>query len=384
MQIRPFEIHAPQADLDDLKERLAWTRWPDEVEGAGWDYGTNLAYLRELVDYWRTKFDWRAQEQALNTLPHYLATIDGWDIHFIHVRGERPGSIPLVITHGWPSSFVEMLKLIPRLTEPSKYGGDAADAFDVVVPSLPSFGFSQRRTRRGPLKAHEAWAQLMTEGLGYRRFAAQGGDIGAGVTSSLGRFYPDRVIGIHISSVDLVWPSPLPDAAQLSEAEKDYLARVERWEKEEGAYSHIQGTRPQTLAYGLNDSPAGLAAWIVEKWRAWSDCGGNVEASFTKDELLTNVTIYWITQTINSSIRAYYESQHNPNPNPLPLGQRIEVPTAVAMFPAEKELLVPRQFAERCYNIQRWTEMPRGGHFAALEQPELLAQDIREFFRTLR
>jgi len=384
VDIKPFKVQVPQAVLDDLQERLARTRWPDEVEGAQWDYGANLAYMKELLEYWRTSFDWRAQERAINAFAHFRAEIDGWGIHFIHERGKGPHPMPLIITHGWPSSFFEMLKIIPLLTDPASHGGDPADAFDVIVPSLPGFGFSDRRTRRGPLRAHEAWAKLMTDGLGYRRFAAQGGDIGAGVTSSLGRFYSEQVIGIHISSVDLVWPTPIPDATVLSEAEKDYLERVTRWEKEEGGYSHIQGTRPQTLAYGLNDSPAGLAAWIVEKWRAWSDCDGDVERCFSKDELLTTVTIYWVTGTINSSIRAYYESQHDPNPYPLKLGERIEVPTAVAMFPGEKDLIVPREWAERCYDVRRWTEMPRGGHFAAMQEPELLAQDIRGFFRMLR
>jgi pimeloyl-ACP methyl ester carboxylesterase len=340
--------------------------------------------MRSLIDYWHEDFDWPAQERALNAFPQFVAEIDGHDIHFIHVRGRGPRPMPIILTHGWPSSFVEMLKLIPLLADPGAHGGDPADAFDVVAPSLPGFGFSQPRTERGLAPAHPLWRRLMVDGLGYARFAAQGGDVGARVTSALGRAYPDNLIGLHLSTVDLDWPTPLPAESELSEAEKDYLARVRRWEEANGGYSHIQGTRPQTLAYGLNDSPVGLAAWIVEKWREWSDCGGDLDRRFSRDELLTNITLYWATQTINSSMRYYYEKRHDPEPAQLMLVERIQTPTAVAVFPAEKELLVPREWAERSYNIQRWTEMPRGGHFAALEEPELMAEDIRGFFRGLR
>ena len=384
MDIKPFTVSLRPAVLDDLRERLENTRWPDEVSGAGWDYGANLGFMRSLVDYWHEDFDWPAQERALNAFQHFQAEIDGWGIHFIHVRGRGPKPMPLIITHGWPSSFVEMLKLIPLLADPGAHGGDPADAFDVVAPSLPGFGFSQARTVRGPALAHQIWQRLMVEGLGYPRFAAQGGDIGARVTTALGRFYPENVIGLHLSTMDLDWPTLLPDESELSEAEKDYLRRVKDWEDAEGGYSHIQGTRPQTLAYGLNDSPVGLAAWMVEKWRAWSDCGGDLENSFSLDDLLTNITLYWATQTINSSMRYYYEQRHAPEPAQLRLVERVQAPTAVAQFPAEKDLLVPREWAARSYNLQRWTDMPRGGHFAALEQPELLADDIRAFFRSLR
>jgi pimeloyl-ACP methyl ester carboxylesterase len=387
MNIKPFTVSLRPAVLDDLRERLENTRWPDEVSGAGWDYGTNLGYMRSLIDYWHEEFDWPAQERALNAFPHFRAEIDGWGIHFIHVRGRGPKPMPLVMTHGWPSSFVEMLKILPLLADPGAHGGDPADAFDVVVPSLPGFGFSQPRTVRGPARAHQIWRRLMLEGLGHPRFAAQGGDLGARVTTALGQSYPDNLIGLHLSTVDLAWPTPEPAESELTEAEKDYLERVRHWEEDEGGYIHIQATRPQSLAYGLNDSPAGLAAWIVEKWRAWSDCGGgdpDLPGSFTRDELLTNITLYWATQTINSSMRYYYERRHDPEPAQLKLVERIQVPTAVAVFPAEKELRVPREWAERSYNIQRWTDIPRGGRFAALEQPELLAEDIRAFFRGLR
>jgi pimeloyl-ACP methyl ester carboxylesterase len=408
MRIDPFQVHVLQPVLDDLRERLARTRWPDEVAGAGWDYGASLASMQDLVAYWCAGFDWRTQERALNGFAQFHAEIDGLRIHFVHERGAGPGSgsrrlsgaagqrgaagqpeagqqpLPLILTHGWPSSFAEMLKIVPMLADPARFGGDPADAFDVVVPSLPGFGFSQPPARRGRVHVHALWAKLMTEVLGYRRFCASGGDIGAGVTSRLGLFYPERVAGIHLWTVDLLRPNPVPQPEQLSAAERDYLERVRRWEDEEGGYDHIQGTRPQTLAYGLNDSPAGLAAWIVEKFRAWSDCGGDVERCFTKDELLTNVTLYWVTGTINSSIRMYYESRHDPNANPLGPGLRIEVPTGIAMFPGEKDLIVPREWAQRCYNVTRWTDMPRGGHFPAQEQPQLLVEDIRAFFRAMR
>jgi len=382
--MQPFLIKIAPEILSDLKERLVRTRWPDQVEDAGWDYGTELSYLQQLVDYWRNHFDWGKQEQHLNALPQFRAQVDGLNIHFVHMRGKGPAPFPLIITHGWPSSFVEMHKIIPMLVDPAAHGGDPADAFDVVAPSLPGFGFSERPLRRGLVRVDVFWRKLMTEVLGYRRFGAHGSDVGARVTSALGRFHFDAVAGIHLGSVDLDWPDPLPDERELSAAERDYIKRVKQWEHNEGAYAAIQSTYPQTVAYGLNDSPAGLAAWIVEKFRAWSDCNGEIERRFTKDELLTNITLYWVTQTINSSMRRYFETHRNPSRNTLKLGERIETPTGIAMFPGEKELVVPREFAERCYNIRRWTDMPRGGHFAALEEPELLVEDLRAFFRPLR
>jgi pimeloyl-ACP methyl ester carboxylesterase len=382
--MKPFTIHVEDEILNDLRERLLRTRWPDQVDRAGWDYGTGLSYMQELVRYWLQTFDWRKQEQTLNQLPQFRANIDGLEIHFMHVRGSGLNPLPLIITHGWPSSFAEMHGIIRPLTDPAAYGGDPADSFDVVVPSLPGFGFSERPLQRGFLRVDRLWRALMTEVLGYPRFVAHGSDVGARVTSALGRFHPDVVTGIHIGSVDLDWQEPHPKDSELTEAERDYLKRVARWEKEEGAYAEIQATYPQTVAYGLNDSPVGLAAWIVEKFRAWSDCGGNLESRFSKDTLLTNIMIYWVTETINSSMRRYFEVRHNPDPNPLKLGERIETPTAIAMFPGEKELVVPREWAERSYNIQRWTEMPSGGHFPALEEPKLLVDDLRTFFRSFR
>lgn len=382
LELQPFTVDVPQAVLDDLRARLARTRWPDEVPGAGWAYGTNLAYLLELVEYWQTTFDWRRLERTINTFAHFRATIDGIGLHFIHQRGRGPAPLPLILTHGWPGSFLEMLKIIPLLADPGAHGGDPADAFDVVVPSLPGYGFSDPLPRQEirPSQAIAAlWARLMTEVLGYGRFGAHGGDIGAGVTTRLGLSFPDQLVGIHLTAV--TEPYLGPGAPALSPAEQAYRALVERWDDEEGAYSHIQSTRPQTLAYGLNDSPAGLAAWIVEKFRAWSDCAGEVERRFSKDELLANVTLYWVTQTINSSIRLYYDSRHHSNP--LGQGDRVTVPTGVALT-REEVAHAPREWAERTYNLQRWVELPRGGHFTALEEPELLAQEIRHFFRPLR
>jgi pimeloyl-ACP methyl ester carboxylesterase len=382
MDIRPFKVEIPEATLGELRERLAHTRWPDEITDSHWDYGSNLAYVRELVEYWRTEFDWRAREEAINSFSHFRADVDGLGIHFIHERGKGPAPLPLIITHGWPSSFVEMLKVIPLLTDPASHGGNPADSFDVVVPSMPGYGFSDRPAQRGMnvFRIADLWARLMTEGLGYHRFGAQGGDWGAGVTSGLGLNYPDNLVGIHVTMPSAT-PYLGPGARELSDAERTLIEHRDNWRQAEGGYGHIQGTKPQTLAYGLNDSPAGLAAWIVEKFRTWSDCDGDVERRFTKDELLTNITIYWATQTISSSTRLYYESQRAPRA--LKQGEKIQVPTAVARFPVEISH-PPREWAERSYNLQHWTEMPRGGHFPALEEPELLVEDIRDFFRPLR
>ena len=382
--MKPFTIEVPGAVLSDLRARLVRTRWPDEVVDAGWDYGTNLAYMRELVAYWIEHYDWRAQERVLNRIPQFLAKVGGRDIHFVHIRSNAPGALPLVITHGWPSSFQEMVRILGPLTDPERHGGDPADAFDVVVPSLPGFGFSERPANRGFVRVDRLWRQLMVDVLGYERFAAHGSDVGARVTSALGRHHPDVVIGIHIGSVDLDWPDPMPAVDELSEAELQYIERVRQWEIAEGGYDAIQSTRPQTLAYGLHDSPVGLAAWIIEKFRAWSDCGGEIERCFSKDELLTNIMIYWVTETIHSSMRRYFEHRNDPLSHKTEPGSRVTVPTGVAMFPGERELVVPREWAERVYEIHRWSEPAAGGHFPAVEQPDVLVEEIREFFRPLR
>ncbi len=379
--MQPFTIDLPDSVLADLRNRLERTRWPDEIPGAGWDYGANLDYLKELTAYWIDGFDWRQQEQILNQYPQFTAEIDGLNIHFLPVKGKGKNSLPLILTHGWPSTFFELLKLVPLLTDPGAHAGKETDSFDVVIPSLPGYGFSSRPRERGFTSMNTArlWVRLMTEVLGYEKFAAHGGDVGAGVTSRMGLLHPGRLIGIHISSV--VRPQLASSDAPWTEAEKAFIKLNEEWERSEDGYGHIQGTKPQTLAYGLNDSPAGLAAWIIEKYRSWSDCGGDIETRFSKDELLTNITIYWVTQTINSSMRHYYEQRHAPWP--FPAGTRVRVPTGIYLTvePVER---APREWAERTYDVRRYSVLPRGGHFAAMEEPELLAEDIRAFFRPLR
>lgn len=377
-----FEIRVPDEVLDDLNQRLGRTRLPDlpaTPVGGEWSLGTSRSYLRDLIAHWRSDFDWRAVESRLNSYPHHRAWVDGVPIHFVHCRGKGPQPIPLILSHGWPSTFAEMLPLVDRLTEPDPRD-PGSPTFDLVIPSLPGFAFSSPYTEIGPRRIHQLWAALMTE-LGYERFAAAGSDLGARVTSRLGWHFPERVIGIHLSSVDIEWPDPLPD--DLSDDERAYVAGVERWEREEGGYAAIQATKPQTLAYGLADSPVGLAAWIVEKFRSWSDCAGDISSAFSFDELLTTITLYWATNTINSANRGYFQARHDPDPLRLAPGTRVETPTGIAMFPGETELQVPRSFAERCYNLVRWSDMPRGGHFPALEEPDLLAEDIRGFFAAL-
>jgi microsomal epoxide hydrolase len=378
---QPFTIHVGDDVLDDLRTRLRRVRWPDQVPGGGWLYGTDLGYLKALVAYWREQYDWRAHESALNRLRQLTVPVAGIDLHFIHEAGVGPAPLPLLLCHGWPGSIVEFQRLIPMLTDPARFGGDPRDAFTVVAPSLPGYAFSFRpdQPRFGVVEIAEAFATLMTDVLGYGRFAAQGGDWGAFVTSCLGAAYPDRLVGIHLNLLSVRRDTRL--AASASAEETAYYAELEHWLREETGYMWIQGTRPQTLAYALTDSPVGLAAWIVEKFRTWSDCGGEVERRFSKDVLLTNVMLYWVTGAIGSSFWPYYARHHGPWP--ISERQPVTVPTAYAAFPREI-LHPPRSLAERVYNIRRWTAMPAGGHFAALEEPELLAADIRTFFRDLR
>ncbi len=383
MDVRPFTIAVEDSVLEDLQQRLADTRWPDEIPNSGWDYGSNLGYLKELVEYWRTKFDWRAQEAKLNAFNHFKSEVDGLDIHFIHEKGKGPDPIPLIITHGWPSCFFEMTKIIPLLADPASHGGDAADSFDVVAPSLPGFGFSDHAQDRGMEVQRVAgmWNKLMTQNLGYHKFAAQGGDIGSGVTARLGFAHSDTLFGIHLTSITRPTPYLGPGSKPVTDAEQALITQRDKWFADEGGYNHIQGTKPQTLAYGLNDSPVGLAAWIVEKYRTWSDCGGDVEKSYTKDELLTIVTIYWVTQTISSSTRMYFENQKNLWI--MEKDQKVPAPAGMAMFPQEISK-PPREWGERSYDVRRWTEMTSGGHFAALEEPQQLAEEVRAFFRDFR
>ena len=400
MDVRPFEVQVTEEVLDDLRERLAHTRWPDEIADAGWDYGTNLAYMRELVGYWEGRFDWREQEERLNRFAHFRAEVDGFGLHFIHERGKGEGPMPLILTHGWPSTFSEFSKIVPLLTDPESHGGDAADALDVVVPSLPGYGFSDRSKEPGfSRRIPGLWVQLMEE-LGYTRFAAHGVNVGGSVANLLGLHYPDRVVGIHVTYP--AEPYLGPGVPELSEREREFLQERPRGQEAEGAYTHIQRTKPLTLSYALNDSPAGLAVWIVEKFRAWSDCDGDVERRFSKDELLTNLTIYWPTETIGSSFRVYRDwalsAESNPYAweereevprgvasKPLARNERVEVPSAVALFPADPPSGMPREWVERSYSdLRSFTRMARGGHFPAMEEPELLAEDIRSFLRPLR
>jgi len=372
MAIERLEIPFSEAAVRDLHERLARTRWPDEIPDSGWDYGFPLDYLRELCCYWKDEFDWKARIARFGRFHHYRCTVDGVGIHFIHQRGKDPSAIPLVITHGWPGSFLEMLKILPLLS----------DSFDVVVPSLPGFGFSDRPAQPGMnlFRIADLWAGLMTE-LGYDRFAVQGGDFGAAVSTILGLRHAERIIGVHLNYIPGSYRPYLEPQAQPSAVEQAYLDEATRWYVDWGAYSHLQRNEPLTAAYGLNDSPAALAAWIISKFRDWADCDGDVERRFTKDELLTNVTLYWMTQTIHSSVRLYYETKKAPVH--FQSGEFVRVPCAIARFPKEAPF-PPREWIERGYNIQRWSDMPRGGHFAAAEEPELLADDMRGFFQRLR
>jgi pimeloyl-ACP methyl ester carboxylesterase len=377
--IVPFTIHVPDAALDDLHERLARTRFPEAIAGAGWDYGTDLDYLKSLVSYWQNQYDWRAAERRLNAFDQYTTEIDGLRIHFIHQRSKEPNALPLVITHGWPGSIYEFTKIIGPLTDPVAYGGRAEDAFDVVAISLPGFGFSGKPDERGwsPERMAGVIATLMAR-LGYERYGAQGGDWGGIISRLIAIDDAPHVVGLHLNfCVAGAPPGDNPNAGVPAD-ELRLLQERQAYMANERGYQQIQGTKPQTLGYGLNDSPAGLAAWIVEKFHAWCDCGGNIESRFTKDDLLTNVMIYWVTGTINSSMRIYYENRVAPS-NPA----RVEVPTACALFPKEIST-PPRRWVEARYNLVRWTPMPRGGHFAALEQPDLLVNDVREFFRGLR
>ena len=373
----PFKIAVSAEAMDELKQRLAHARWPDAIAGSGWTYGVDLPYLRELCSYWQNQFDWRAQERSLDQLPQYRMNVNGYDIHFVHVKGKGPNPLPLLITHGWPSSFAEFSKLIPLLTDPVAHGGLADDSFDVIAPSLPGYGFSGRPIVGGTTSAStaELWLALM-RALGYERFVAHGGDIGARVTHHLGRMGESHVAAIHVMS-----PPYEADTAgsPLSESEREYVSVLDEWDRDEGGYEHEQRTRPQTLSYALNDSPSGLAGWIIEKWRAWSDCNGDIESRFSKDELLTNISIYWFTETIGSSVRMYYDSAHAQPVKPL----RLHIPTRLFLT-RERVNLCPPEWAARSYAQLSYGLAARGGHFLAAEEPELLAADLREWFRHFR
>ena len=377
----PFRLHVADDAIADLRARLARTRFPDQAPGEPWAYGSDVGYLRELVAHWHDRFDWRAQEARLNAFAQFKVPLDGIDVHFLHVEGKGPAPLPLLLSHGWPGSVFEFLEIVPRLTDPARFGGDPRDAFTVVAPSLPGYGlsFSPGQERFAIERVADCLAALMSDVLGYRRFAAQGGDWGAFVTSRLGHAHADKLVGIHLNLLTV--PRDPKLLASGTAEEQAYLAELKHWLDEESGYQWIQGTRPQTLAFGLTDSPAGLAAWIVEKFRAWSDCGGDVERVFSKDELLADIALYWFTGAIGSSFWPYYARRHGPWPIPQ---RGVAVPMGYAEFPREI-LHPPRSVAATMYtDIRRWTQMPAGGHFAAMEQPEALAREIVEFFRPLR
>lgn len=374
--MKPFKIEIPQHVLTDLQARLKQTRWTDVPKDAGWSFGTNPEYLRELVTYWQTKYDWRKQEALLNQFNQYKVTIDGVEIHFVYQKGKGKNPKPLLLTHGWPDSFYRFYKAIPMLTDPTSVGANPAQSFDVVVPSLPGFGFSEHIALNEDQTA-KIWKKLMTEVLGYQTFVAAGGDVGSGVTKALAIQYPENVTAIHLT--DVGYPNGSEDWSTMSEEEQKYGQYSQQWVYTEGAYIFLQSTKPQTLGYGLNDSPVGLASWILEKFNAWRDTGKHIETSYSKDELLTNIMIYWVTQTINSSIRTYAENakiaygEYGPKP-----AVKVKTPTGVAVFPGDGRF--PKEWANRKVNVKRFTNMPSGGHFAALEVPQLWANEIRSFF----
>ena len=375
-KIRPFRIDIPQADLDDLSDRLARTRFPEELPGVGWDSGVPLGYVKELAQYWQTSYDWRKHEARLNEFPQFTTEIDGQNVHFLHVRSPEPEALPLILTHGWPGSVVEFLDIIGPLTDPKAHGGDPADAFHVVVPSIPGFGFSGHTTEAGwgIRRIAGAWAELMGR-LGYGRYGAQGGDFGSMISPEIGRLDPDHVVGVHVNALPTTsFSSGDPaEIADLNAGEQARLANLERWYRELSGYAMIQGTRPQTLAYALADSPDGQLAWNAD----WFADHGEKVGVLERDAILTNVMLYWLTDIGGSAARLYREGAGT-------WGEAVErsaVPTGVAVFPGDSSI---RRFAEREHAIVHWSEFDRGGHFAAMEVPDLLLEDVCDFFRPLR
>lgn len=383
--ITPFQISISDEDLEDLQLRLSLTRLPDQLNNISWEYGTDLNYMRELIGYWQDGFDWREQERQLNQFDQFKTVINDLNMHFIHQRSSNPDAIPLMVVHGWPGSVSEFSKIIGPLTDPLAYGGDISDSFHVIAPSLPGFGFSgiPDETGYSPERIALLLAELM-EKIGYERYAIAGGDWGAIINRHLANHYPDRLIGLHSNMMLAGPPSDTEQRANVTEEENEARTSRQDYMQNEVAYQQIQGTKPQTLGYGLNDSPAGVAAWIVEKFHGWTDmpqgADGYLDNHFTKDELLTNIAIYWFTNTITSSTRIYLENRNTPAIKPM---EFINVPTGAAIFPAEI-FITPRSWAEASYDLRHWTVMEEGGHFAALEQPELYLNDLREFFRLLR
>lgn len=384
--MQPFTIAIPESVLADLHRRLDNTRWADDFANDDWRYGANTAYIRELAAYWRDGYDWRARERLMNGFAHFRTELRGMPIHFIHQRGKGPRPIPLILNHGWPWSFWDYRKVIGPLTDPAAHGGDPEDSFDVIVPSLPGFGFSTPLRVPGInwWKTADLWAELMDR-IGYPRFASSGGDVGSFITAQLGHKYAERMIGIHLHTAGTLefmagrgW-----EEADYAPDEAHRLARMHQIRGSESGHFAIQATKPQSLAIGLEDSPVGLLAWLVDKRRSWSDCGGDVESRFSKDELLDTVMLYWATRSYHTSARYYYEGAHVPWQPSHDRRPVVEAPTALAIFPAELTF-PPRKAAERYYNLQQWSEMPAGGHFAPAEEPQLYVEDLRRFFRDKR
>ncbi|MEU8202752.1 epoxide hydrolase family protein [Streptosporangium sp. NPDC049046] len=376
-EIAPFRIDIPQSALDDLHDRLARTLWPDELPGVGWSYGIPVSYVRQLAEYWRSGYDWRKHEAALNEYPQFTTEIDGQNIHFLHVRSPEPDALPLVLTHGWPGSIVEFTKVIGPLTDPRAHGGDPADAFHVVAPSIPGFAFSgpTRETGWDLRRVARAWAELMSR-LGYERYGAQGGDSGSVVSPELGRVAPDRVVGVHVNGA---LGFPTFDPAEMEGLTETEQARMMLYtDNDRSGYAVLQATRPQTVAFGLHDSPAAQLAWIVEKFKEWTDPAHDLpEEAVDRDQMLTDVTIYWLTRTAASSARLYKEGSAQWG-TPV---ERSEIAHGVAVFPGDGGI---RRVAEREHNVIHWSEFDRGGHFAAMEAPDLLIDDVRTFFRKVR
>ena len=375
--IEPFKIHIDESVLEDLRGRLARVRLPDQIPGTGWEYGIPTDYVADLVAHWRDTYDWRVHEARLNELEHFRTRIDGQSIHFVHARSTHEDALPLLMTHGWPGSIVEFLDVIPRLTDPEAHGGDAADAFHVVAPSLPGYGFSEPTRAPGwdVWRVARAFIELMRR-LGHTRYGAQGGDWGAQVATRIGALDAAHCAAIHLNMAIVDRPE---EPISLTDQEKADLGAMAHFQRAEAGYAAEQSTKPQTVGVALNDSPAGLLAWIVEKFRTWSDCDGNPDNAFTSDQLITNVMMYWVTQTITSSSRLYWELMHSEQGAP----EFVGVPTGVARYPHEV-FRFPRAWVERRYNVTYWSELPRGGHFAAMEQPDLFVDDVRSFFRTVR
>jgi len=376
-EIRPFNIEIPQSILDDLQERLARTLWPAEIDGAGWNYGTDMDFMKALTNYWQNGYDWRKQEAALNSFAQFKTEIDGVEIHFIHERGKgnADGSAPtpILLIHGWPDSFYRYHKVIERLTDPAKYGGDPNHSFDVIVPSIPGTGFSGHKAVTEQANT-DLFVKLMTEALGYSKFVCAGGDHGAIITMIMAQTHPDLLIGIHLT--DVGYPDQTTDFSKLSPAEMEMVQWVQRWFMEEGAYNMIQATKPQTLAYAFTDSPVGLAAWILSCSSSGQKGREEFPKRFGRDELLTNIMIYWVTRTMGSAMQAYYIDAHTPSAS-----ERSSVPAGVAHCPYDPPL--PRAWAERKVNVVHFTDLPRGGHFVAWEEPEFYANDVRDFVQGL-